>query len=266
MITTKDSDFYLNVQALFVTTPHQTHFGFINRAMELSLPVWVEKPLVITKDELCLIRKKMLSNKSVYAVGYNRSSAPWTNFIKKKVDGKKASIEMIINAGKLPDAHWLLDKKTCGGRIIGEFCHFIDLSLTILFHTKLVSVECIKRDLYYQDTGDFILNFDDGSMVNIQYRHDLPANIPKEKIMIQINNLKYVNYNWKKFSGINVIKKGKGHDQAISSFLSRVEHNTFSTSNEINNICFSTYVAITAQGMTKGDTINIQENYKKEIL
>ena len=265
MITTKDSDFYKSIEALCITTPHQTHFYFVKKAIELSLPVWVEKPLVISNKELIEVRKKMLSNKSIYAVGYNRSLAPWTNFVKKKINGKKATIEMKINAGKLPDAHWLLDEKTCGGRIIGEFCHFIDLSLTMLHHTKLISVECIKRDRYYQDTGDFILNFKDGSIVSIQYRYDLPADVPKEKIIVETNKLKYENYNWKKFSGINIIKKGKGHDQAISSFLSRVKNNNFSTKDEINNICFSTYTAISLQKMIRGDVFNIEENYNNEI-
>ena len=266
MITTKDSDFYKNIEALCITTPHQTHFYFVKKAIELSLPVWVEKPLVISNEELIEVRKKMLLKKSIYAVGYNRSLAPWTNFIKKKINGKKAKIEMKINAGKLPDAHWLLDEKTCGGRIIGEFCHFIDLSLTMLHHTKLISVECIKRDRYYQDTGDFILNFKDGSIVSIQYRYDLPADVPKEKIIVETSKLKYENYNWKKFSGINFINKGKGHDQAISSFLSRVKNNNFSTKDEINNICFSTYTAISLQKMIRGDVFNIEENYNNEIL
>ena len=265
MITTKDSDFYKSIEALCITTPHQTHFYFVKKAIELSLPVWVEKPLVISNEELIEVRKKMLLNKSIYAVGYNRSLAPWTNFVKKKINGKKAKIEMKINAGKLPDAHWLLDEKTYGGRIIGEFCHFIDLSLTMLHHTKLISVECIKRDRYYQDTGDFILNFKDGSIVSIKYRYDLPAAVAKEKIIVETNKLKYENYNWKKFSGINIINKGKGHDQAISSFLSRVKNNNFSTKDEINNICFSTYTAISLQKMIAGDVFNIQENYNNEI-
>ena len=266
MITTKDSDFYKNIEALCITTPHQTHFYFVKKAIELSLPVWVEKPLVISNEELIDLRKKMLLKKSIYAVGYNRSLAPWTSFVKKKINGKKAKIEMKINAGKLPDAHWLLDEKTCGGRIIGEFCHFIDLSLTMLHHTKLISVECIKRDRYYQDTGDFILNFKDGSIVSIQYRYDLPADVPKEKIIVETSKFKYENYNWKKFSGINFINKGKGHDQAISSFLGRVKNNNFSTKDEINNICFSTYTAISLQKMIKGDVFNIEENYNNEIL
>ena len=266
MITTNDSDFYKNIEALCITTPHQTHFYFVKKAIELSLPVWVEKPLVISNEELVEVRKKMLLKKSIYAVGYNRSLAPWTSFVKKKINGKKAKIDMKINAGKLPDAHWLLDEKTCGGRIIGEFCHFIDLSLTILHHTKLISVECIKRDRYYQDTGDFILNFKDGSIVSIQYRYDLPADVPKEKIIVETSKFKYENYNWKKFSGINFINKGKGHDQAISSFLGRVKNNNFSTKDEINNICFSTYTAISLQKMIKGDVFNIEENYNNEIL
>lgn len=266
MITTKDSDFYKNIEALCITTPHQTHFYFVKKAIELSLPVWVEKPLVISYEELVEVRKKMLLKKSIYAVGYNRSLAPWTSFVKKKINGKKAKIDMKINAGKLPDAHWLLDEKTCGGRIIGEFCHFIDLSLTMLHHTKLISVECIKRDRYYQDTGDFILNFKDGSIVSIQYRYDLPADVPKEKIIVETSKFKYENYNWKKFSGINFINKGKGHDQAISSFLGRVKNNNFSTKDEINNICFSTYTAISLQKMIKGDVCNIEENYNNEIL
>ena len=48
--------------------------------------------MVISIEELLLTRKKMLSNKSIYAVGYNRSSAPWTSFIKKKLNGKKAMV------------------------------------------------------------------------------------------------------------------------------------------------------------------------------
>ena len=70
---------------------------------------------------------------------------------------------MTINAGKLPLEHWLLNEKVCGGRIIGEFCHFVDLALTLLSHTKLTSIECINRDKYYQDTVDFCEKYDQGS-------------------------------------------------------------------------------------------------------
>jgi len=270
-ITTSELDFYKNVDIVCIATPHETHFNFLKKAIALSLPVWVEKPLVISNEELVDIQKKMLSNKTVYAIGYNRSSAPWTNFMKKRINSRKTNIAITINAGELPQDHWLLNQDVCGGRIIGEFCHFVDLSLTLLSHTKLINVECINRDKYYQDTGNYIFNFDDGSEVNINYRHDLPASVPKEKIIVKVSSSTYTNNNWKKFSNgkiinLSFVKKGKGHNEAIASFLHNVKNNNFSTKNEIYDMCFSTYTAIKLQKMSKGDILNIPDCYRDEIL
>ena len=270
-ITTDKLDFYNNIDIVCITTPHETHFNFLKKAIELSLPVWVEKQLVISNEELVDIQKKMLSNKLVYAIGYNRSSAPWTNFMKNKINSKKTNITMTINAGELPLEHWLLNENVCGGRIIGEFCHFVDLALTLLSHTKLINVECINRDRYYQDTGNYIFNFEDGSKVNINYRHDLPASIPKEKIIIKVSNSTHTNNNWKKFSkgkilNCSLVKKGKGHNEAIASFFRNVKNNNFSTKNEIHEMCFSTYTSIKLQKMSKGDVLNILDCYRDEIL
>jgi predicted dehydrogenase len=266
LITTDEGDFYKSIDVFCVTTPHQTHFNFLKKSIDFSLPVWIEKPLVVSTSQLIEARKLMLANKSIYAVGYNRTAAAWTDFIRKKISRQQANIKMIINAGRLPTTHWLLDAEVCGGRITGEVCHFVDLSLALLKHTQLINVACVNRDNYFQDTGDFILNFKDGSIVTIQYRYDLPPDMPKEKIIVDIKGVKYTNYNWKKFSGINFINKGKGHDQAISSFLNKVKNHTITTENEINNICFSTYTSIRLQQMQKGDLISIQDDYTREIL
>tara|TARA_B100001175_G_scaffold309203_1_gene310584 strand:- start:5066 stop:7144 length:2079 start_codon:yes stop_codon:yes gene_type:complete len=270
-ITTDELDFYKNIDAVCISTPHETHFNFLKKSIEQGISTWVEKPLVISNEQLIDIQKRMLSNKLVYAIGYNRSSAPWTNFIKNKINSRKTNIEMTINAGKLPLEHWLLNEKVCGGRIVGEFCHFVDLALTLLSHTKLVNVECIDRDRYYQDTGNYILYFEDNSVVKIDYRHDMPANVPKEKIIIHVSNAKYTNNNWKKFSNgkifnYNFIKKGKGHDEAIDSFFRNVKNNNFSTKDEIHKMCFSTYTSIKLQKMSKGDVFNISDSFRDEIL
>jgi|TARA_B110000438_G_scaffold64797_1_gene65351 predicted dehydrogenase/D-arabinose 1-dehydrogenase-like Zn-dependent alcohol dehydrogenase len=270
-ITTNESDFYKNINAVFITTPHETHFTLLSKAIEFSLSAWIEKPLVISNEELIDIMKKMLSNKLVYAIGYNRSLAPWTNFMKNKINSRKTNISMTINAGKLPLEHWLLNEKACGGRIIGEFCHFTDLTLTLLGHTDLINIECISRDRYYQDTGHYAFHFQDGSTANINYRHDLPASVPKEKIIIKTPDSKHINNNWKNFSNgqffnNKLINKGKGHDEAIASFFQKIKNNNFSTKNEIHQMCFSTFTTIKLQKMSQGEIINIQDCYKDEIL
>lgn len=270
-ITTDELDFYKNIDAVCISTPHETHYNFLKKSIDKGLSTWIEKPLVISTEQLIDIQKRMYSKKLVYAIGYNRSFASWTNYIKNKINSRKTNIKMTINAGKLPLEHWLLNEKVCGGRIVGEFCHFIDLALTLLSHTKLASVECINRDRYYQDTGNYIFHFEDESKVNIDYRHDMPANVPKEKIIIKVSNSKYTNNNWKKFSNGKIlnysfIKKGKGHHEAMTSFLHNVKNNNFSSKDEIDQMCFSTYTALKLQKMFKGDISNISDCYRNEIL
>tara|TARA_B100000242_G_scaffold278936_1_gene237019 strand:- start:9957 stop:12032 length:2076 start_codon:yes stop_codon:yes gene_type:complete len=269
-ITTNDNDFYNGVDVICVSTPHHTHYNFLKKAIELSLSIWVEKPMVINMDELLDIKSKMHSKELTYAVGFNRSKAPWTEYVKERIKSKKTKIKMTINAGKLPQDHWLLNKEKYGGRIIGEFSHFIDLSLKILSHAKLIRVECIRRDLYFQDTGNYILHFDDGSISNIDYRHDLPSNLPKEKIIVEESKNKFINNNWKKFLKGNIpnifIGKGKGHKESIESFFKRVKNDQFSNKTEIDNMCFSTYCSIKLQKMSQGDVLNILDSYNQEIL
>ena len=44
-----------------------------------------------------------------------------------------------------------------------------------------------------------------------------------------------------------------------------VKNKNFSSKNEINDICFSTYTSIKLQEMNEGDHIEIQEEFEKEI-
>ena len=270
-ITTDKNDFYKTLDAVFISTSHETHFHYIKEIIQKSLPIWVEKPLVISLNQLREVYMEMLSNKSIYAIGYNRSHAPWTKRMQKKIRSQKADISMTINAGTLPYDHWMLNNQICGGRIIGEACHFVDLALTLFKHTSLVSIKCIKRDKYYQDTGNFILIFENGSKALINYRHDLPPSLPKEKIEIKLKNNSYTNNNWKKFNSkrlfeINFIKKGKGYEESLSNFFNRIRNNDFTKKIEVDAMCFSTYVSIKMQSLSEGESLNISQSFKKEIL
>ena len=269
IITTNESDFYKNIDVACIATPHQTHFEFLKKTIKLSLPTWIEKPLVTSEKDLIEIKKIMLSNNLVYAIGYNRSLAPWTKFMIDKINANQTNIDMTINAGELPLNHWLLNENACGGRIIGEFCHFVDLAIKLLGHTKLISVKCHKRDRYFQDTGNYSLTFEDNSKVNINYRHDMPASVPKEKIKVRVSNSTYTNNNWRRFyKGIIpcFVKNGKGHKESLNSFFYRVKHKKFSTITEINNMCFSTFTSLKLQQMSEGDILNISDCYNDEIL
>ena len=49
-VTTNDSDFYDGVDAVFIATPHETHFDFINRLIELKNPCLDRKTFSYLKE------------------------------------------------------------------------------------------------------------------------------------------------------------------------------------------------------------------------
>lgn len=44
-------DFYLAVDAVYVASPHETHYGYIKSALEHGKHVFCEKPMVLKKDQ-----------------------------------------------------------------------------------------------------------------------------------------------------------------------------------------------------------------------
>ena len=73
-------------------------------------------------------RKLRSTPDSVLMVGFNRRFAPLVERMQAEfgqVDDLVLS--MRVNAGPLPDDHWLHDPEDGGGRLLGEGCHFVDL-------------------------------------------------------------------------------------------------------------------------------------------
>ena len=137
---------------------------------------------------------------------------------------------MDVNAGRLPADHWTLDSKQGGGRIVGEACHFVDL-LRFLSGSAIVSARALSRDVDGQDGGCFELTFANGDVAKLNYRTDLPAHLPKERIAVEGEGYSAAIYNWRTLRSTNLVgasalpawlggpARGKGHDQALAAFL-----------------------------------------------
>ena len=61
-------------------------------------------------------------------VGFNRRFAPLVERLQAELgEVGDLVLAMRVNAGPLPDDHWLHDPEAGGGRLVGEGCHFVDL-------------------------------------------------------------------------------------------------------------------------------------------
>ena len=102
-------------------------------------------------------------------VGFNRRFAPLIKKVKLLIDGinQPKFITYNINAGYLNDDHWLCDRLKGGGRLIGEVCHFIDLSNYIV--NKKVQSFSVQGASNFNDSLSINIIYEDGSLSNINY-------------------------------------------------------------------------------------------------
>src|SRR5690606_23708203 len=94
--------------------------------------VYCEKPLAITEYEFEQVISAWKSSPGALLVGHNRRWSPAVEEAKEflAVGSKPLQIMYRVNAGALPEGHWLKDTRQ-GGRLIGEVCHFIDTCNTL---------------------------------------------------------------------------------------------------------------------------------------
>ena len=244
---------------VFIATRHAEHGELVRAALRAGKNVWVEKPLALTEADLDATMAVARSSSGHLAVGFNRRFAPLVVHLRAALAAQSGPrrFTVEINAGRLPASHWTLDPRQGGGRIVGEACHFVDL-LRFLSGSAIATAHCLSRDGDGQDGGCFEMKFANGDIAALNYRTDLPAHLPKERIAVAGDGWSAEIDNWKSLSsqnlpGISVLPawlggpaRGKGHAEALAAFLAR------STPVSLDDIEEVSRWSIRMQGMKSG--------------
>ncbi|MDZ4251832.1 MAG: bi-domain-containing oxidoreductase [Sulfuritalea sp.] len=220
------------VNAVVITTRHDSHAGLVIDALKADKHVFVEKPLCLTLDELASIEAAAATSAGRVMVGFNRRFAPQVQRIKQLLagtGGPKAFV-MTVNAGAIPAEHWTQDSEVGGGRIIGEACHFIDL-LRFLAGAPIVEWRRTDMAAATQDTLSLQLSFADGSIGTVHYFANGPKSFPKERLEVfaggralQLDNFRRLTgFGWPGFSKLNLWRQDKGQKACAAAFVQAVE-------------------------------------------
>jgi len=237
--TTTDTDSLFtrqDVDALVVTTRHDTHARFVMRALSAGKHIFVEKPLCLTLEELGQIESAYAQSSHrigapLVMVGFNRRFAPQVQKMKELLAGVSApkSFVMTVNAGAIPPEHWTQDPAVGGGRIKGEVCHFIDL-LRFLAGSPIVSHSRLAMHSAPGDTLSLQLGFEDGSIGTVHYFANGSKTFPKERLevftqgrVLQLDNYrKLKGFGWPGFRSMNLWHQDKGQKACALSFLQAI--------------------------------------------
>lgn len=219
------------INTVFIATQHDTHAKYVIEALKNKKNIFVEKPLALDIDELKEIVKSY-QGESKLMVGYNRRFASISRLIKQKIALIRVPqvMNFRINAGYIPNDHWIQDPVKGGGRIIGEVCHFVDLmSYFANSNPRRVFASSISSDSNKWKNEDNIsvsIEFADGSLGSIVYTAMGPKNIDKEylEVFSAGNYFRINDFREAVFSVNGKIKRlknsGKGHKEEIAEFIS----------------------------------------------
>ncbi len=221
------------IDAIVITTRHDSHATLACRALRAGKHVFVEKPLALTLSEIDEIDStfaelRATGRSPILMVGFNRRFAPHVVRMKAllaAVSGPK-SMAMTVNAGAIPASHWTQDPQVGGGRIIGEACHFIDL-LRHLAGSEIEDAAIDRMQSQCGDTATISLRFTDGSIGAVHYFANGPKSLSKERLevfasgrVLQLDNYRVLRgYGWPGFRAMRLWRQDKGQAACAAAFV-----------------------------------------------
>jgi predicted dehydrogenase/threonine dehydrogenase-like Zn-dependent dehydrogenase len=174
-----------SIGAVVIATRHSSHAPLAAAALRAGKAVFVEKPLALTWEQLEEVESAVVAD-SQLMVGFNRRFAPLVERLQAEL-GQVGDLvlSMRVNAGPLPDDHWLHDPEDGGGRLLGEGCHFVDL-LSYLAGSPAISGHAVAvpqpgRPIECSDSFTAHMRFAN-AVGTLVYSGSGDARLPKERL------------------------------------------------------------------------------------
>jgi predicted dehydrogenase/threonine dehydrogenase-like Zn-dependent dehydrogenase len=178
------SDDAINTVAI-VTRP-DLHTRQVVAALRAGKHVFVEKPLCLTAEELGEIVDAYGTANRMLMVGYNRRFAPFVVALRESLRNVAEPLMLTcrVNAGFIPQQHWVHDSSQGGGRLRGEGCHFIDLLIHLAGDrvARVRTVALPDSGRYRSDNFQVTLEFENGSAGVVTYVANGARGFGKESI------------------------------------------------------------------------------------
>ena len=218
------------VDAVILTTRHDTHADLVVRALEAGKHVFVEKPLATSLADLERVRQAMAAHPGLsVTVGFNRPWAPLARQLKQALSGRGGPLHLTceINAGALPADHWTLGAEG-GGRLVGEGCHFVDLMRHWVGRPiRSHAIQWVRSaDGVRADGFTLALGFEDGSVGTLVYSTVGHKGYPKETYTAQWDGKVARLENFQRLSGwgadglkARAWGQDKGHEALLSAWI-----------------------------------------------
>lgn len=159
-----------DVDAVLIATQHDTHTRFAVAALRAGKAVFVEKPPVLSYDELDAVVDALgATPRPFLAAGYNRAHWEWNDMLRQQLaSAGPVSISALVRELEIPRTHpyyW----PQLGPRVISNGCHWIDLASHLLGDRVPESVQVVAGNASPEANNVVLIRYVDGSLVSLTF-------------------------------------------------------------------------------------------------
>ena len=160
-----------NIDLVYIASNHFTHAEYAIKALKNNKSVHIEKPHVVSRDQLDRLINTMRVSKGKVRLGFNRPASRFGKLILESL--KKESGPTMINwfvAGhEINPSHWYFHEKE-GGRILGNLCHWTDFTYQMIDEKNRYPIRIIPTRSEKADCDISVSYvFGDGSIASITF-------------------------------------------------------------------------------------------------
>ncbi len=121
------------IDLVYIASNHASHAEYAIQALNSGKNVHIEKPHVVSEEQLDRLCKAMCQSKLKVRLGFNRPMSRVGQTIKRYLDSQTgpAVFNWFIAGHEIDPQHWYF-KVEEGGRILGNLCHWTDFVLRLI--------------------------------------------------------------------------------------------------------------------------------------
>ncbi len=158
------------IRFIYIASNHASHAEYAIEALKLDKSVYIEKPHVVSEDQLRRLLAAMRASKGKVFLGFNRPGSPFGRLIHGHLDREagEGMYNWFIAGHAIDPEHWYF-KPEEGGRVLGNLCHWTDFILRLAprdaYPIRITPTRARKSDCDIAVT----YAFNDGTMAAITF-------------------------------------------------------------------------------------------------
>jgi len=236
------------ISLVYIASNHASHAEYAVKCIEGGKHVHIEKPHVVSQDQLSRLQAAMRAHPAAKVfLGFNRPRSPLFRRLKELLAAESGPvmINWFVAGHQIEDDHWYFSPEE-GGRILGNLCHWTDLSLeTVAPEGRWpLSVTTVAPA---DSRSDFVttIAFGDGSMAAITFSakgHTFEGvreivNIHRGNLLAEIKDFKSLDFALgEKRKTIRGWHRDHGHAENVVASLHASSNNTPQSAGERQHV------------------------------